>query len=105
MTIQVLLCVIALVVPGLAQPQFDAASVKVFDPQASPPIGQRDGPGTGDPGRITFGRATLMMLLTKAYGVPMDQISGPAWMNDFTGPNQYRVIATMSPILRASNFS
>jgi uncharacterized protein (TIGR03435 family) len=81
MMIRTLLCIIAIAVPGLAQErqlQFDAASVKVFDPQGSAPIGQRGGPATSDPGRITFGRTTLMRLLTKAYGVPMDQISGPA---------------------------
>jgi uncharacterized protein (TIGR03435 family) len=100
MTIRVLLCIIALAIPSLAQkaqPEFDAASVKVFDPLGSAPIGQRGGPGTSDPGRITFGRTTLMLLLAKAYGLPADQISGPAWMSDFTGPNQYSITATMSP--------
>jgi uncharacterized protein (TIGR03435 family) len=100
MTIRALLCVIALAVSGLAQerqPQFDAASVKVFDAQGSVPMGQRGGPGSSDPGRITFGRTILMQLLAKAYGVPTDQISGPAWMSDFMGPNQYSITATMSP--------
>ena len=100
MTIRILLCIVALAVPGLAQerqPQFDAASAKVFAPQDSTPLGQRGGPGTSDPGRITFGRITLMPLLAKAYGVPTDQISGPAWMSDFMGPNQYSITATMPP--------
>src|SRR5580704_2599990 len=99
MTIRLLLCIIALAVPGFAQkqPQFDAASVKVFAPQDSTPMGQRGGPGTSDPGRITFGRTTLMPLLARAYGVPMDQVSGPAWMSDFMGPNQYSITATMPP--------
>ncbi len=100
MTIRILLCIVAIAVPGLAQerqPQFDAASVKVFDPQGSTPIGQRGGPGTSDPGRITFGRTTLMPLLAKAYGVQADQISGPAWVSDFMGPNLYSITATMSP--------
>jgi uncharacterized protein (TIGR03435 family) len=100
MTIRVLLCIVALAVPGFAQerqPQFDTASVKVFDPQGSAPMGQRGGPGTSDPGRITFGRTPLMPLLTKAYGVQADQISGPAWMSDFMGPNLYSITATMPP--------
>lgn len=100
MKIRALFCIIALAVAGLAQerqPQFDAASVKVFDQQGSTPIGKRGGPGTSDPGRITFGRTPLMPLLTKAYGVEADQISGPAWMSDFMGPNLYSITATMSP--------
>jgi len=105
--IRVLLCIIALAVPGLAQrprPEFDAASVKAFDPQGSAPIGQRGGPGTSDPGRITFGRTTLMLLLAKAYGLPADQISGPAWMSDFAGPNHYTITATMPPDTTTEEF-
>lgn len=100
MTIRVLLCIITLAVPGFAQtkqPDFDAASVKVFAPGGSTPLGQRGGPGTSDPGRITLGRITLMPLVAKAYGLPTDQISGPAWMSDFAGPNQYSITATMPP--------
>jgi uncharacterized protein (TIGR03435 family) len=107
MTIRILLCIVTLAVPGIAQkqqPQFDAASAKVFDPQDSTPIGQRGGPGTSDPGRITFGRVTLMPLLAKAYGVPTDQISGPAWMSDFMGPNQYSITATMPPDTTTEQF-
>lgn len=108
MTYRVLFCIAALALQGLAQKQqqlqFDAASVKVFDPQGSTRIGQRGGPGTSDPGRITFGRTTLMLLLAKAYGVPADQISGPAWMSDFAGPNQYTVTATMSPDTTTEQF-
>ena len=105
--IRVLLCIIALAVPGLAQrprPEFDAASVKAFDPQGSAPIGQRGGPGTSDPGRITFGRTTLMLLLEKEYGLPADQISGPAWMSDFAGPNHYTITATMPPDTTTEEF-
>jgi uncharacterized protein (TIGR03435 family) len=70
----------------------------MFDPQAPPmPLGQRGGPGSNDPGRFTFGRVTLMQLMLKAYSVQMDQIQGPAWMNDFSGTNIYNVIATMPP--------
>jgi len=88
--------------PGFAQPAdsnvtFEAASVK----PAGPPVpgetgGMRGGPGTGDPGRITFSRATLSDLLARAYDVWPDQISGPAWLTD-RSEYAYRIDATLPP--------
>jgi len=84
-----------MIIAGLAtaqQPAFDAASVKVFDRAAGPPS-----PETSDPGRIHFGGATMLNLLMRAYDAKMDQISGPAWISDFGGPNRYDITATMPP--------
>lgn len=64
---------------------FDVASVK-----PSPPVktGQRvyfgparGGPGTADPGQITWTYARFIDLLMTAYDVKGYQISGPAWIN------------------------
>jgi uncharacterized protein (TIGR03435 family) len=74
--------------PGLAQTAdprvtFEVASVKPAGPFVpGTQSGMRGGPGTDDPGRLTWPRATLSSLLTQAYDVLPDQISGPAWLSD-----------------------
>jgi len=59
---------------------FEVASVKPGDP--NPRIGNliRGGPGTTDPIRFTTTNANLRLILTRAFGVEFDQISGPDWM-------------------------
>jgi uncharacterized protein (TIGR03435 family) len=63
---------------------FEVASVK---PAAPPPadgrnfFGSRGGPGTSDPGQITWTNANLKILLTVAYDVKYYQVSGPAWLD------------------------
>jgi uncharacterized protein (TIGR03435 family) len=75
---------------GLGQPApsptFEVASVKLSPPV--PPNGgvyfgpPRGGPGTPDPGRITWTYANLAGLLMTAYGVKEYQISGgPNWLD------------------------
>ncbi len=44
-------------------------------------FGGRGGPGTPDPGRITWTNATLKTLLTIAYDVKNYQVNGPAWID------------------------
>jgi uncharacterized protein (TIGR03435 family) len=69
---------------------FEVASVKPAGPWV---------PGQkmliADPGRITFPRASLISLLMHAYDVWIDQIAGPAWINDAN--TAYTVTATMAP--------
>ena len=50
------------------------------------------GPGTKTPTRIT-GHATLMMLITSAYGVKGRQVSGPSWLET----EFYEIAATLPP--------
>src|SRR5277367_4100962 len=66
-------------------PTFEVASVK-----PSPPVTPgarvffgpaRGGPGTPDPGQITWTYATLRGLLMTAYDVNEYQINGPSWLN------------------------
>jgi uncharacterized protein (TIGR03435 family) len=72
------------------QPVFDAASVKMVDVMQRDPV--RSG---GGPGRIHYSKVSMTALLSQAYGVEVDRISGPAWMKDFMGPNLYIIDATM----------
>jgi uncharacterized protein (TIGR03435 family) len=70
------------------------ASVKLAGKDS--PGGVRGGPGTSDPGRITYGRIGLKGLIVRAYDVQDDQVVCPDWMSngfDFG----YSVSATMPP--------
>jgi uncharacterized protein (TIGR03435 family) len=74
-------------------PAFEVASVKPSAPV--PPNGgvyfgpARGGPGTPDPGQITWTYATLRGLLMTAYEVKEYQVSGPAWLNS----ERYDIVA------------
>jgi uncharacterized protein (TIGR03435 family) len=79
---------------GRAQAQsteFEVASVKPAPPDAYGAM--RGGPGTEDPGRITYPRVTLRTLLAEAYDVRQDQIQGPGWMST----ENYSVAAAIPP--------
>src|SRR5579871_5285259 len=66
---------------------FEVASVKKAAPpqfgagRAMVAFGRRGGPGTADPGQITWSGATLKALLTAAYDVKPYQVSGPSWLD------------------------
>ena len=80
-----LLCAVA---AAYGQPTFTVASVE-------PDVG-RDGPRTlptFDPGRITFTNIPLKNLISRAYGVPYDLVSGPDWMSSAW----FTIEATMPP--------
>ncbi len=59
-------------------PEFEVASLK---PAAGGRLSMRGGPGTGEPERIAFENVDLRRLLVRAYGVEVDQISGPGWID------------------------
>jgi uncharacterized protein (TIGR03435 family) len=85
---------------GIVRAQkFDAASVKVDTRgiRVGFNVAVQGGPGTKDPGRfnISYGQP-LKPLIAKAWDVPVDQIAGPAWLDDVPG-NLYTITATMSP--------
>ncbi len=73
--------------------QFEVASVKPSAPV--PPSGgvyfgpPRGGPGTPDPGLITWTYARLRDLLMTAYNVKTYQLTGPEWFNT----ERYDIIA------------
>jgi uncharacterized protein (TIGR03435 family) len=82
---------------SLAEPEFEVASVKPVAPVSlnGPYIAGilQGGPGTADPGRITYSRVGLRGLLTLAYGVQRDQVIGPDWLDS----ERYDVNAIIRP--------
>jgi uncharacterized protein (TIGR03435 family) len=82
---------------------FDVASVKVAGQITNGP-GVRGGPGSTDPGRITYTRATLTDLIMRAYDVWTDQVSGPAWTKERTPDTVFAITATMPPTTTTEQF-
>jgi uncharacterized protein (TIGR03435 family) len=70
------ICAAAAQTPGKAE--FEAASVRPAGPTG--PTRRRGGPGTNDPGRFVYERASLSQLLMAAYDIEADEISGPGWL-------------------------
>jgi uncharacterized protein (TIGR03435 family) len=71
---------------------FEVASVKPApppDPSGRMFMGSRGGPGTPDPGQITWTNATLKFLLMSAYDVKQYQVTGPAWLDT----ERYNIVA------------
>jgi len=66
-----------------ASPTFEVASVKPAEPQ--PPgqmrIRMGGGPGTPDPGQLTYTNVSLRNILMNAYAVKGYQINGPKWLD------------------------
>lgn len=67
-----------------ARLEFEVATVKPTAPQGPGRMmmGMRGGPGSGDPGRITYDNLSLRDLMTIAYSVKRSQITGePSWLD------------------------
>jgi hypothetical protein len=75
---------------ALAQ-TFEVASVKPAAPITGNRIMvmMRGGPGTPDPGQITYTNVSLQNVLINAYGVKGFQISGPGWLDS----ERYDIVA------------
>jgi uncharacterized protein (TIGR03435 family) len=73
--------------------KFEVASVRPAVRDEDAPSFMRGGPGTSDPGRITYQRVSLARFFYAAYGVDFDQISGPDWL----GTELYTVVAKVPP--------
>jgi uncharacterized protein (TIGR03435 family) len=81
--------------------KFDAAVIKL-DQIGPGPQGLQGGPGTGSPGRITWGKVWLRVLIAKAFRVNSENVSGPGWMSGPSfigggGGQMYLLLATMPP--------
>jgi len=63
-------------------PSFEVASIKPAAPMqpGRMMIGTRGGPGTSDPGQMTFTNNSLRDLIQNAYDVKSYQITGPSWI-------------------------
>ncbi len=89
----VVLCAAAAAFAQTADPtlQFDVASIKPAAPPTSPGIRvmMRGGPGTPDPGQITYSNVTLKNVIMNAYDVKSYQVSGPPWLDS----ERYDIVA------------
>jgi uncharacterized protein (TIGR03435 family) len=87
------------------KPAFDVASVKIGEPGFTPGVtGQmKGGPGTADPGRISYTQVTLWPLLVKAFDVKFDQVVPTPGMKELPAPS-YTIIATMPANTTKENF-
>lgn len=87
--------------PPTTRLEFEVATVKLAAPPAltAPPGGgprpgqQGGGPGTADPERVRYRSMTLQTLLVNAYGLPVSQITGPAWIES----ERYDIVAKVPP--------
>jgi uncharacterized protein (TIGR03435 family) len=72
-------------------PSFEVASVKPAAPITGNAIRvmMRGGPGSPDPGQITYSNVTLKNVVMNAYGVKGFQISGPGWLDS----ERYDIVA------------
>jgi uncharacterized protein (TIGR03435 family) len=86
---------------GSEQPKFEVASVKLAGPPRPGPALNTGGPGTGDPGRISYPRITLRDLLTIAYGVKDDQVLCPEWATT----ERYSIAAKLPPNTTKEEFN
>ena len=78
--------------PAEAKPEFEVASIK---PSAQPGRGvirldPKGGPGSGDPGRVSYTFTTILNLMVDAYSVKRYQVSGgPKWLDS----EQFDIVA------------
>jgi uncharacterized protein (TIGR03435 family) len=84
--------------------RFEAASVRPAPPPGASAIevGLQGGPGSSDPGRITYTNVSLQELIKVAYGIfgpaydpahKDDRISGPGWLDT----TRFNIVATIRP--------
>ena len=73
--------------------EFEVASVKLAAPQTGGRIfvGRQGGPGTPDPGRVTFTNTALKQLITLAYDLKPYQLTGPDWLDT----ERFDILATV----------
>ena len=60
-------------------PTFEVASVRIAGPETRQPYIVTGGPGTNDPGRFHGPHMSMTAMLSRAFGIRMDQIQGPQW--------------------------
>jgi uncharacterized protein (TIGR03435 family) len=72
-----------------ARLEFEVASIRPsapYTPGVSTSVSMKGGPGTSDPGRVTFENFALPSLITEAYNLMTYQLSGPEWLINGYGP-------------------
>jgi uncharacterized protein (TIGR03435 family) len=78
-------------------PEFEVASVRAATSrvpgQRPAPAKRSGGPGTPDPGRVTYSNEPLSGILADAFDVYWNQISGPDWV----ATDKYDMVAKVPP--------
>ncbi len=69
--------------PADAKLEFEVASIRpsVLPRRSVIRLGRQGGPGTGDPGRVTYTLSTIRDLVLDAYSVKRHQVLGPKWLD------------------------
>jgi len=69
---------------GDSKPAFEVASIKPSPPPGprGMMVGRFGGPGSDDPGRVTFRNFDLSGLVVVAYHIDYYQLSAPSWLQD-----------------------
>lgn len=80
-----------------AGPDFEAASVRLADHTfgRGTTFKTSGGPGTSDPGRVTYSQMRLIDLISGAWDLEEFRVSGPAWISGMS--DLYTITATCSP--------
>jgi uncharacterized protein (TIGR03435 family) len=73
-----------------AKLEFEVASVKPAAPLTGRPL-PRGGPGSSDPAHIRYTYVSVKNLLILAYGIPTQQVTGPAWIDS----ERYDIVANI----------
>jgi uncharacterized protein (TIGR03435 family) len=79
---------------------FEGATVKVNTSGGTRPRVQ-GGPGTGDPGQITYTNVLLQSVMLKAYDIQPYQLSAPDWVTS----KRYDIVAKIPPGTSPEQFS
>jgi uncharacterized protein (TIGR03435 family) len=78
-------------------PKFEVASIRRAvvppNPMGVPVFDTVGGVGTSSPGRITYRATWITRLISEAYDVRSDDITGPAWLST----NRYDIVANIPP--------
>jgi uncharacterized protein (TIGR03435 family) len=95
-------CLPLLFVSGCLAQTFEAASVKVSGaPAGARPITTiKGGPGTADPGQITWSNLPMRAILLRAYGIRNYQLVAPKWVDT----EQYNITAKIPAGATAEQF-
>jgi len=75
-----------------AKLEFDVATVKPAGPLTGAGI-PRGGPGSDNPERVNYTYLSMKNLLMTAYGLPINQVSGPPWIDS----ERYDITAKVPP--------
>jgi uncharacterized protein (TIGR03435 family) len=75
-----------------AKLEFEVASVKPAAPLTRQVL-PRGGPGSSDPAHVRYTYVSVKHLLILAYGIPTQQVTGPAWIDS----ERYDIVANVPP--------